>query len=380
MSLLLSFLSSSDSSSENGERLYCDTCCFSHHVISYIKQHVNPKHHDLLDDALTKLELFFGHWVQVYNQCLKIDYIMSILILIDSILVMDFKIKYESIYHREKTTDFYGKKGSTMHGFMLYSRYSYKEKDKIEHLLDYRITYFDHISTGDTKQDYVSIMSYFEATCTQIAVKFPYICNLHVQSDNARCYKKGNLLFGMYKIAQNYGINLRSYIHTRVQDGKGSIDAHFATAMRHIHCYCDMGADVVTPIKIVDALNANGGVNNTIAEIVGINRPAVQKFEKENHAAIREFCNIGEHMEVTFNAETNVAVVYENSNLPSTRTYSIVGNINKYESDMESNYNNSDKDEIEEEFVEDIGIEEKGRGNITKCIIYGSDLVFTDKP
>jgi len=42
----------------------------------------------------------------------------------DAAIVMDFKMKFESIYYREKTTDFYEKKGSSWHGVMVYTRYS----------------------------------------------------------------------------------------------------------------------------------------------------------------------------------------------------------------------------------------------------------------
>ena len=78
----------------------------------------------------------------------------------------------------------------------------------------------------------------------------------------ARCYKKGNLIVGLYRISKAYGLRLLSYVHTGIQDGKGSIDAHFAMAMRHVHRYCNMGHDVVTSAELIQALHANGGVNN----------------------------------------------------------------------------------------------------------------------
>ena len=148
--------------------------------------------------------------------------------------------------------------------------------------------YLDHISTGDSKQDYIAVMSYFDAACKDIKARFPHIVNLYVQSDNARCYKKGNLVFALYKITEKYNLTICSYIHTGVQDGKGCIDAHFSMAMHHVLMYCNMGSDVITPIELVDALNANGGVNNTVADLVGVNRPVIQQFEQHHMETIKK--------------------------------------------------------------------------------------------
>jgi hypothetical protein len=133
-----------------------------------------------------------------------------------------------------------------------------------------------------------------------IVNRYPHIKNDFIQSDNAQCYEKGNLGFGLCKIAEEYGLILRAFIHTGVQDGKGCIDAHFATAMKHVFQYCTMSNDVITPIELGSALNANGGISNTISELVGINRRAVERFEEENSAVIEKLQAIGNHMEVQF--------------------------------------------------------------------------------
>ena len=134
-------------------------------------------------------------------------------------------MKFESMYFREKTTDFYGKKGLSWHGSMLYSRYVESDLDSIamdEGLKDFKITYFDHISSGDSKQEYVAVMSYFDAVCRRIVIDFPHIKSLYVQSDNSRCYKKGILILGLFLTARAHGLELLSYVHTGIQDGKGS--------------------------------------------------------------------------------------------------------------------------------------------------------------
>jgi hypothetical protein len=96
-----------------------------------------------------------------------------------AMVVMDFKMKFESIYYREKTTDFYGKKGLSWHKSMLYSRYTSAEREEAEEsLLEYHITYFDHILSGESKQDSVAVISYFDAVFRRIVNDFPLIRGL----------------------------------------------------------------------------------------------------------------------------------------------------------------------------------------------------------
>ena len=67
-------------------------------------------------------------------------------------------------------------------------------------------------------------MSYFEASCMRLKKDFPHIKQIYVQSDNAKCYTTPELVFAMFEIAQQNGLELLCYIHTGVQDGKGPID------------------------------------------------------------------------------------------------------------------------------------------------------------
>ena len=262
-----------------------------------------------------------------------------------------------------------------------------------ETLLDYHITYYDHISSGDSKQDYVAVMSYFEAVCRRITTELPHVRSLYVQSDNARCYKKGNLIVGLYRISKAYGLKLLSYVHTGIQDGKGSIDAHFATAMRHVHRYCNMGHDVVTSAELIQALRANGGVNNSVAEMIGINRTQVAKFNRDNSAIIGPLQNCGEHLEAVYESDAYVKV-YEYSKYGAGKRYPLQVDMvddnvsddqegDSYGSETESIDAIDDEtlDDVDEDddFEEDIAVEELARGKITRCIVYTAEEVDTKK-
>mmetsp|Transcript_50118 Transcript_50118/g.60491 ORF Transcript_50118/g.60491 Transcript_50118/m.60491 type:complete len:344 (-) Transcript_50118:695-1726(-) len=239
------------------------------------------------------------------------------------------------------------------------------------------------------------MMLYFEAVCRRIVSDLPHVHALYIQSDNARCYKKSNLLFGVFKIAQAYGLQLSSYIHTGVQDGKGPIDAHFATAMKHVHRCCAMGHDVVTSTKLVQALKANGGVNNSVSEMVGINRRQVKKFEAVNFCVLHGLRTLGEHLETKF--ESNVAVVFEYSNVGVGKrfllklegdNYSTNATItNENECDNSEEHENANEEsstkemilDADDDFVEEIAMNEVTRGKVTRCIVYAADAIDTKK-
>lgn len=56
-----------------------------------------------------------------------------------------------------------------------------------------------------------------------------------------------------------------------------------------------MGLDVITPIELVNTLNENVGVNNTVEELVGVNIHAVEIFTKDHIEIIEPLQNITEH-------------------------------------------------------------------------------------
>ena len=146
---------------------------------------------------------------------------------------------------------------------------------------------------------------------------FPYVKKIYVQSDNAKCYKISELVFAMFEIAQQNRLELLCYIHTGVQDGKGPIDGHFATAMKYISKSCAAGNNIVTPVDIVKALRVNGAVNNSIAEMVRINRTKIDAFLKKNCAIIKRLSFVKNHFEVRYYKSLNVIQVFRSCGVGS---------------------------------------------------------------
>lgn len=76
-------------------------------------------------------------------------------------ILIDYKMKFEPIYFREKTTEHFGEKGLSWHGAIVYYRSPEEPHDR-------KISYYDHISTGDSKQDWIAVLSIIEATVMQL--------------------------------------------------------------------------------------------------------------------------------------------------------------------------------------------------------------------
>jgi hypothetical protein len=89
-------------------------------------------HHALLNYCNLKLQLYCRHRIQVLAQRKAIDELLQRLPSDQAHITMDFKMMFEAIfYYREKTLDFYGKKGLSWHGGMIYHRYTDDEKVSI---------------------------------------------------------------------------------------------------------------------------------------------------------------------------------------------------------------------------------------------------------
>lgn len=90
----------------------------------------------------------------------------------------------------KKTTNFYSKKGLSWHGTIVYSGYTAATCKDNENLLKYHINYYDYISSGDSKQDYITVAAYFDTLFRRMLIDLPHVKKLYLQSDNACYYKK----------------------------------------------------------------------------------------------------------------------------------------------------------------------------------------------
>lgn len=213
-----------------------------------------------------------------------------------------------------------------------------------------------------------------------------------MQTDNARCYETPELILGIYIVSHSLGLKLLTYLHTGVQDGKGSIDGHFAIAIKHIVRHCNSGNNVVTPLQIVKALRSKGGVNNSVAEMVSINRKEVSKLCDEYKHFLKRLANTRGHMKIVCNHVNNSVLCYSYSgvgggdklsmsNAPFSNDFSCtscnttlshqddIPHVDQDDVDTDDNFIEYYDDELD-----DSGQVHSGCSMLTGCAIYGRRL------
>lgn len=106
-----------------------------------------------------------------------------------------------------------------------------------------------------------------------------------LQSDNAPCYTGPHLLVALMLINTRSPVKTARFIHTETQDGKGLVDAHFATAMAHVLRFMRTSQRnriraIATPRGLAAALAWNGGVTNSGVQLVRMDNDKKQTVLK----------------------------------------------------------------------------------------------------
>lgn len=191
---------------------------------------------DIVDASSEKARLFLGHRLRVVNQQKAIAQLIEDMQkrCLESkwsdecVITLDFKMKLEPMYFREKTVDHYGKRGMSWHGALV-QYFVYDESDTS--VTEERL-YYDHISTGDTKQDRESTISMIEAVLLRLSKDLRDVKKIVFISDNATCYQNTLIPLLLPFLSFVYKVEITRYLHTETQDGKSTLDAHFARAMQ----------------------------------------------------------------------------------------------------------------------------------------------------
>ena len=293
----------------------CDQCQIPFKVLQYIKDNSDRKHSTVVDDCAEKLKLYMGHRRRVVNQRKRIAQVMQEMDEQTAYIVIDYKMKFNAMYYREKTVEHFGKRGMSWHGAMVYLKTTEEERraalDEGREAEDFQVYYLDHISSNDTKQDRWAVLSIIESILDVVERDFgERIKKTIIQSDNAACYCNGHLIYGIHAVSKRTRVPVIMFIHTETQDGKGCIDAHFDKCMRHIRAFVDMDNDVITPWALVRALVSNGGVRNTLAILFNLDRAKLEKFIDANRSMLDYFDKIGRYNEVRYSNDTIELVDY----------------------------------------------------------------------
>lgn len=269
----------------------CNACKFPFYFIEKLKGIVQQSSTtteekcrvlQVLTDSAEKFTKYQGHRLRVINQQKALDALKQEMIQ-ESLakgrshahLVIDFKMKYESKYHRGKTTEFFGKRGVGWHGALLI----WYERNADTGEAVKRSKYIDQILKGSNKQDGLAVAALLEAAVWQVKRAFPFFERITLQSDNAKCYHAKMLLLMIPLLSFQLGIHIAKYIHTETQDGKGLIDAHFAKGSQHVDAFIGEGHDAATPDQVFEGLASNRGLDNSFTQLVVIDRVRLLLYE-----------------------------------------------------------------------------------------------------
>ena len=188
-----------------------------------------------------------------------------------ALVVIDWKMKFESMSARETSQEHFGKQGIAWHGCLL-KFFRYEEGSAVRYNI-----YADQIMEGSNKQDSLAVASMIEAVLYQIHEELSFL-EITLQSDNAGCYQSKDLLLAIALISALSPIKVTGFIHTETQDGKGDIDAHFARSMAHLVSFMHTSHSnkiqrIVTAKGLAAALAWGGGLQNSFVQRVGLDRP-----------------------------------------------------------------------------------------------------------
>ena len=296
----------------------CNACrypfYFCHRLKEMIRENTNVEVNNdmkkdalkVIDDTRQKFVLYMAHVCRCKCQSVGIKRVednyrdkckSSKGKLIDGILILDFKMKFESKSTRESTIEHFGKRGIGWHGCaLIYHRYEEVCDSAGETQLDEngnplmevvkKIVYIDQILEDNNKQDGLSVIGLLECALTHIAIRFPFIQNITLQSDNAATYQNHELLIGIHFINMKLQGQLlvKQFIHSETQDGKTILDAHFAVAVIVLLEFMKTSranriTKIQTPSGLAKALSSNGGTRNSIVQLVELDREYLEKIK-----------------------------------------------------------------------------------------------------
>ena len=255
-----------------------------------IPENVREDATNVIDAIKEKFRLFLSHQARCQCQSVAISSIEDEIKelcsksngkVIKALIIMDFKMKFESRSSRETTVEHYGKRGIGWHGFAVIF---YLLGDSGEPYKN--IIYFDQILSDDNAQDALTVVGLLEIMISTIISELPYIKEAVVTSDNASCYQNHFVTFMMALLNKKFNgqFFIESFQHSETQDGKSLLDAHFATSNRHLVTFMKTWRDnrvtrINTAKGLSHALSFNIGLKNSIIQLIELDRAKLEELK-----------------------------------------------------------------------------------------------------
>jgi len=133
-----------------------------------------------------------------------------------ALIVMDWAMQFLQLKHREKQSDWYGKRGLSWHITTVIS----SDPDKAGSL---ELQSYAHLF--DTcQQDWFAVCSIIENTLETMKTQKPHVTQVYLRSDEAGCYHNNSLIAAAKNIGQRVGTTVCRYDYSEPQYGKDVCD------------------------------------------------------------------------------------------------------------------------------------------------------------
>ncbi|CAC5359044.1 unnamed protein product [Mytilus coruscus] len=180
----------------------------------------------------------------------------------ETLIIMDWAMKFIPFLHREKQTEFFGKKGISWH----FTCAVLKELDEL------KLHCYIHI-LEDGIQGWYSVACILNNTLDTMKTSFPHIIKAFIKSDNAGCYHNGHLLAYIQsrnQISKEPSIKIMQYNFSEAQSGKDLCDSKTSHSKLHMLRFADEGNDILGPCDMKTALDCYGGLRGTYSSVISV--------------------------------------------------------------------------------------------------------------
>ncbi|EGT53439.1 hypothetical protein CAEBREN_20165 [Caenorhabditis brenneri] len=165
------------------------------------------------------------------------------------LITVDFAQKYLPRWHREKQSDYFGKKGMSYHISHITARIGD----------NYTQHSFVHIYDGEVQQNSELVVLTLSHVVTEL--KKVGIKAVSIRSDNAGAYHCASTIASLHWLMAEFGIVVKSYSFSEAQNGKSSSDRDAARVKQKAARYVASGKDITTTKQFFEAIKSGTPLN-----------------------------------------------------------------------------------------------------------------------
>ncbi|POG58390.1 hypothetical protein GLOIN_2v1790442 [Rhizophagus irregularis DAOM 181602=DAOM 197198] len=197
-----------------------------------LKAAIGEQYSETLDEYQQKLIAWMAHHARKTYLNIHVRTNLEELDEEGAVIIVDYKMKILPQSSRETKTEFFGKRGWSLHSVLVYT------KNTEQNQLDIQV--FDHWS-NDTHQD-----AWFTASSlhTVIETMNPKPKWITIMSDNGMHYHCTELMLIIGQWKEWYNIIPRKWVFLEAGEAKTAIDSHHAQISQAIKRYVKLGYDV----------------------------------------------------------------------------------------------------------------------------------------